>query len=64
MVYQVANGDSGVSLPFWVTSDGSSGWRVRPRPLRTQKRPSAVKMRSVAKGHVWTVPALQEESDV
>ena len=28
-----------------------------------RKRPSAVLKQAVAKGHVWTVPAVQEESD-
>jgi hypothetical protein len=45
--------------------------RVRVRPaaapamsVMPRKRRSATKMESVAMGHVWTAPAVQEESDV
>ena len=38
--------------------------RLVPRSLYTQQRIFACTAISVAKGHVWTAPAVQEESDV
>ena len=37
-------------------------WPLEQRDFR--KRPSASAAQHVVKGHVWTVPAVQEESDL
>ena len=37
---------------------------VQPPPLFTQQRTFGTAQRSAALGHEWTVPAVQEDSDV
>ena len=51
-------------LPQWVIRDRDDLVRHLCLSALPQKRPETVLEPHVAKGHVWTAPAVQEESDL